>query len=102
MIGNLELRQIVLWDETHRKCLIGGLTNRNFTVVAKRCLPFNYSEKVLLSVLNYEKKMAAEILRVKNLTAKASYWVETNMSNGVLCLDDPINMLKGVGKVLSK
>ena len=25
-------------------------------VVAKRCLPFNYSEKVLLSVLDYEKR----------------------------------------------
>jgi len=46
--------------------------------------------------------MAAEFLRVKNLTAKAGYWVETNRPNGVFYLDDPINMLKGVGKVMSK
>ena len=71
-------------------------------VVGKRCLPFNYSEKVLLSVSDYEKKMAAEFLIVKNLTAKAGYWVETNRPNGVLYLDDPINLLKGVGKVMLK
>jgi hypothetical protein len=46
--------------------------------------------------------MAAEFLRVKNITAKAGYWVEPNRPNGVFYLDDPINMLKGVGKVMLK
>ena len=46
--------------------------------------------------------MAAEFLRVKNLTSKAGYWVETNRPNDCLYLDDPISMLKGVGKVMSK
>ena len=35
--GKLELSQIVWWDETHRKCLIGGIsTNRNFTMKFRR------------------------------------------------------------------
>ena len=36
LVGKLELDQVVWWDETHRKCLIGGLTNRNFTMKFKR------------------------------------------------------------------
>ena len=35
--GKLDLSQIVWWDETHRKCLIGGIsTNRNYSIKFKR------------------------------------------------------------------
>ena len=34
--------------------------------IGKVCKPFDYSEKVLLSVSDYEKKMAAEFRRVQS------------------------------------
>lgn len=157
--GSLHLDQVVWWDETHRKCLIGGLTtNRHFTmkfkrnedgkldatngkydekriqilnckyekecrlglgcamvspkdpnnseqylpVTGKRCPPFDYSEKVLLSVADYEKKMAAEFRRVKSLGNKAGYWIEAQREDDVLYSNDKLDLLKGVGKVMKK
>ena len=154
LAGPLHLDQVVWWDETHRKCLIGGLTtNRNFTIkfkrdnegkldmrnghfcdkkvqilnckyekecrlglgcamvtprgpiegsflpiIGKRCLPFDYSEKVLLSVSDYEKKMEAEFRRIKSLSAKTGYWIESTREEGKLYCDDKVTVLKKVGK----
>ena len=71
-------------------------------VDARRCIPFNYSEKVLLSVTDYEKKRDAEFLRVKNLTGKPGYWVELHRQDGAHYLNDPVTVLKGVGKAMAK
>ena len=157
VVGKLDPDQIVWWDETHRKCLIGGLNgNKNYTMKFKRdangkldhengsysdkkiqilnckyekecrlglgCAlitpkstdgsylpskgvrikPFNYSEKVLLSVTDYEKKMAAEFRRVKSLTAKNGYWIEGTREPDRFYLDDKLSQLKKVGKVTAK
>jgi len=156
-VGKLSLDQIVWWDETHRKCLVGGLsTNRDFTMkfprdaegklnhingnyskkqtqilnckyekesrfglgcamvtpktvfgeflpsIGKRCKPFDYSEKVLLSVSDYDDRMAAEFRRVKTLTSRVGYWVEGTREKDALYLDDSLSKLKKVGKVTSK
>ena len=51
-VGHLHLHQVVWWDETHRKCLIGGLScTKNYQILfprdssGKLCLSGKYSKK---------------------------------------------------------
>jgi len=47
LIGNLKLEQVVWWDETHKKCLIGGFSSsREFGFVFKRDKQGKIDEKV--------------------------------------------------------
>ena len=65
LIGELELNQVVWWDETHRKCLIGGSSStKNYQMLFQRdrngridLVNGNYSEerKTILNV-KYEKE----------------------------------------------
>ena len=153
IVGKLDLHQIVWWDETHRKCLIGGQSSsKNFrlrfprnkqgkldvvhgkyseedtTILnvkyekecrlglgvamvmplapdgttlqceGKRCYPFNYSTKVLISIDDYKKMKRIEINRVKNLSGRMGFWVESNRDAGMLYQNDPVSLMKGVGK----
>ena len=155
--GKLDLDQVVWWDETHRKCLIGGLTtSRNFSMKfrrdengklnhkigeyskkkiqilnckyekecrfglgcamvtpktfdgeylppkGRRCEPYDYSGKLLLSLTDYENKMSAEFRRVKSLSNRVGYWVQGTREEDKLYLDDLLSKLKKVGKVTSK
>ena len=63
-LGTFEIDQIVWWDETHRKCLIGGISStRDF------CLQFKRDEKGKLDFKNGEyssneiKKLNLQIRR---------------------------------------
>ena len=153
IVGKLDIHQIVWWDETHRKCLIGGITshkdfnlqfprnkNGRLDVVngeysneeksvlnvkyekecrlglgvavvvplaedgtslphnGRRCHPFNYTTKVLISVDDYKRLKKVEIKRVKNLTGRLGVWIESQRIKGVLYRNDTLNQMKGVGQ----
>ena len=76
----------------------GPIEGSFLPIIGKRCLPFDYSEKVLLSVSDYEKKMEAEFRRVKSLSAKTGYWIESTREEGKLYCDDKVTVLKKAGK----
>ncbi len=157
LVGKLELNQIVWWDETHRKCLIGGhsetrdfhlqfprnksgkfdaihgeysteelsvlnvkyekecriglgvamvtpLAQDNTTLPneGRRCFPFNYTSKVLISIDDYKRLKKVEFNRVKSLTNRIGVWVESSRIQGKLYQNDPVSKLKGVGKKMSE
>ena len=147
--------QIVWWDETHKKCLIGTSSNPNtnyyiefprneegqFDIdkgkysnkkrsklnvkyekecrlglgvamvtplsddgtplpsVGKRCTPYNYTSKVIVSVDDYHKLMNIEFQRVKSLKGRTGFWVQSNRDPNILYYqNDPVSKMKGVGK----
>ena len=154
LLQKLDLDQIVWWDETHRKCLIGTSSNPNknyhilfprneegqFNVegkyskerksklnvkyekecrlglgvamvtplsddgtplpsVGKRCAPFDYTSKVIVSVDDYHKLMKIEFQRVKSLKGNNGYWIlSTRDPNIIHYQNDPVSNIKGVGK----
>ena len=153
IVGKLELNQIIWWDETHRKCLIGGQSNtREFQLQfprnksgkfdaihgeyskeelsvlnvkyekecrvglgvamvtpltqdsttlpneGRRCHPFNYTSKVLISIDDYKKLKKVEFNRVRSLSNRVGIWIESSRIAGKLYCNDPLNKLKGVGK----
>ena len=153
-LGAISLHQIVWWDETHRKCLIGGLSSsKDFTLLFKRdkngkldlkngeyskkkvsilnvkyekecrlglgcamvapldpdgnalpvegrrCVPFDYTGKVIISIPDYEKGVASEIARVKKLSANSRFWVSYPREKGKLYEDDLLRKLNKCGSV---
>ena len=153
--GKLELDQIVWWDETHRKCLIGSANNpnKNYHIlfprnkegqfdlekgeyskeqktrlnvkyekecrlglgvamvtplsddgtplpsVGRRCVPYDYTSKVMVSVDDYKKLMKAEFQRVRALKGRSGFWVQSNRDPNILYYqNDPVNKIKGIGK----
>ena len=63
----------------------------------RRCFPFNYTGKVLISIPDYNKLMKIEFARVRRLTAQ-SKWVVNAMEPGVIYTDESVMKLKSVGK----
>ena len=154
----LSLHQIVWWDETHRKCLIGGqnpsktiqmlfprdkegkidVENGEYTKeqktilnvkyekecrlglgvamvaplgpdgtilsqVGRRCHPYDYSSKVMISIDDYERLKKIEINRVKSLKGQNGYWITCSRDKDIKYYnDDPVLLLKGVGKKASQ
>ena len=64
----------------------------------KRCYPFNYSTKVLISIDDYKKMKRIEINRVKYLSGRMGFWVESKRDDGMLYQNDQVSLMKGVGK----
>ena len=156
--GKLSLHQIVWWDETHRKCLIGGqnpsktiqmifprdkdgkidIKNGEYTKerktvlnvkyekecrlglgvamvaplspdgtalspIGRRCHPFDYSSKVMISIDDYQRMKTIEINRVKSLKGRNGYWISSSRDKDIKYYnDDPVLFLKGVGKKASQ
>ena len=156
--GKLALDQIVWWDETHRKCLIGGqnpsksiqmLFPRNkegridiekgeysqerktilnvkyekecrlglgvamvtpldpdgttLPAEGRRCHPYDYSSKMMISVNDYKRMTKLEFDRVKSLKCRNGYWISSNRDQNIKYYsNDPVIMLKGVGKKASQ
>ena len=154
--GKLALDQIVWWDETHRKCLIGGqnpsksiqmLFPRNkegridiekgeysqerktilnvkyekecrlglgvamvtpldpdgttLPAEGRRCHPYDYSSKMMISVNDYKRMTKLEFDRVKSLKCRNGYWTSSNRDQNIKYYsNDPVIMLRGVGKKL--
>ena len=152
--GKLSLHQVVWWDETHRKCLIGGQNpSKTFQIlfprnengdldiengeyskerktvlnvkyekecclglgvamvtplsqdgtplpqVGRRCHPFDYTSKVMISIDDYERLKKIEFQRVKALNGRNGYWVSSSRDDTIPYYnDDPVSLLKGVGK----
>jgi len=153
--GKLDLHQVVWWDETHRKCVIGSIQNTNKTFeilfprnkegnfeleggeytkerktrlnvkyekecrlglgvamvtprsddgtplpsIGKRCFPYDYTSKVMISMDDYKRLMKVEYNRVRSLKGSNGYWLESFRDPNILYYqNDPVNKLKGVGK----
>ena len=67
--------------------------------VGRRCRPFDYSSKVMISVDDYKRLMQIEFQRVKSLKGRNGYWVSSSRDDTIPYYnDDPVSLLKGVGK----
>lgn len=65
----------------------------------RRCHSVVYSGKTIVSIKDYNKRIAVEIQRVKQLTGKGpGYWVMNPRPPGVLYADDSLEILKGCGE----
>ena len=60
--------------------------------------PFNYTDKRVLSINDVDKKVKAEICRVRSLERTNRIWVSHSRADGELYLDDPVSKVLGVGK----
>jgi hypothetical protein len=65
--------------------------------VGVRLKPFVYSGKVILSIKDWNKKVAHEIHRVKNLE-RNPFWVVSNRPSHSLYLNDNVKHIKDIGK----
>ena len=72
--------------------------NGNETYEGRRCVPYSYTGKTLLSITDYKKKMQDEIRRVKNLKGKLPPWYIDRRPKNAFWDDDPVSRLPGVGK----
>ena len=154
--GHLDLHQVVWWDETHRKCLIGGLSSsKDYHIefprdeegkvdingkysekklsrlnvkyekecrmglgcamvapldrdgcveqsVGRRCNLFDYTSKVLISLLDYKKMKLIEISRVKRCTSASTKWIEKTREEGRVYANENVIKLKKCGNKTSK
>eukprot|EP00984_Skeletonema_dohrnii_P020196 scaffold9773_cov131-Skeletonema_dohrnii-CCMP3373.AAC.1 len=67
-----------------------------------RMNPFDYTEKTILTITNYDKKVKEEIHTVKSFsrsTAKRYGWIVSDRDESKWYRDDPVAVIKGVGKV---
>ena len=73
--------------------------NGETTEEGKRCMPYDYSGKVILSVIDYLEKMNKEITHVKTLKrGKVGHWIAASgRLEGSLYRDDKATALKGIG-----
>ena len=70
----------------------------------RRCTPFVYSGKTLLSIPDYDKKIASEIERVRTMKGghKNGWVVAPQQTREKTYLDDPVSKLKKVGDTFAK
>ena len=66
--------------------------------VGVRCAPFNYTSKVMIGMDDFQRLIKVEIDRVKALSGRNGYWVESSREDNVVYRNDPVTCLKGVGK----
>ena len=67
----------------------------NGTVEAKVCTIFNYSEKTIVSIKDWNDKLQLEFNRVRKLTGGG--WVIDNRPIGAIYRNDAVSKLKGLG-----
>ena len=71
--------------------------------VGRRCHPFDYTSKVMISIDDYDRLLKIEINRVKSLQGRNGYWVQCSRNKDIKYYsDDPVTLLKGVGKKASQ
>ena len=59
---------------------------------------FDYSGKNIVGIKKYKKLVQDEISRIKNKPEGRSKWIEDPRPAGMIWTEDPIDVLKGVGK----
>ncbi len=71
--------------------------------MGKRCHVFDYTQKNILSIKDYEKKIWEEVAHVKILN-DAGPWLlqDPKDTNENMCLDDDVTVLSGIGNVARK
>jgi hypothetical protein len=79
-------------------CAVVTRTQDPSTRIGLRCNPFDYSEKLLLSIKEYESRRRTEINRVKALVGTRGGWVKDTRPEGQVYQDDPVTILKGCAK----
>jgi hypothetical protein len=68
------------------------------TEEGKRLPVFDYSGKVILTIKDYERKVAEEIQRVSNLQGNGGGWIECNREKGKFWESENLTAVKGIGK----
>ena len=87
----------VKFENEIRLCLgVAVLMDQKGKKKGVRLEAYNYSGKMLLSIKDFEAKIAAEINRVKNLSSASGYWINNNRKEGILYQDDKLSILKDI------
>ena len=69
----------------------------------RRCDPFDYSTKLLITVDDYNKYIEQEFRRVKSTSDNSKYWITVSREVGKLYADDKLDRLNKCGsKTLKK
>ena len=97
-----------LWTRTHgpiEKKFDGTPLDQDGTSlpsIGVRCVPFNYTSKVMIGLDDYKRLIKMEINRVKSLSGRQDHWVESARDANTVYRNDPVSCLKGVGKQTSE
>ena len=69
----------------------------------RRCHPYDYSSKVMISKDDYQKMMKLEFQQVKSLKGRNGYWLSSNCDQNIKYYNnDPVIQLRGVGEKASQ
>lgn len=79
-----------------------GETEKNTErYIGRRCKPFDYTSKIILSPKDYDEKIRTEINRVRN-SPPSRYWCEDTAPQGAIYDTDEVDALKGVAATKKK
>jgi hypothetical protein len=70
-------------------------------VEGRKAGPFDYSDKILVSLKDWREKVEKEIANVRHLE-HGGEWVTSSREPGKLYLDDPLTKIDGIAKVTAK
>ena len=60
----------------------------------KKCAPYDYTSKVIMSVDDYRKVMKVEFQRVKSLEGNSDYWVTSTWDPNIIHYqNDPVGKI---------
>ena len=66
-------------------------------IIGKRCPVFDYTEKKIVTIIEYKQEMTHELERIRKLTLSLSPWVE-KIKTEKIWLCESVGKLKGIGK----
>ena len=75
--NNQPKRATFKYEQEGRFCLcVAKVEGQYGTIIGKRCLVFDYTEKKILTIDAYKKEIRNELERIRKLTLSLSPWVE--------------------------
>ena len=87
------------YEQEGRFCLgVANIESNNGKITGKRCPVFDYTNKKIVTIGAYKRKILKEFARVRQLTSSSSQWIlKKNIETVWLC--ESIGKLKGVGQL---
>ena len=67
-----------------------------------RMMPFNYTEKKIITKMESDRMMRTEIAHVKRNHHNSPKWMKNERTPGMLYFDDPVDKIEGVGVIAKK
>ena len=75
--NNQAKRSTFKYEQEGRFCIgVAKVEVQDGTIIGKRCLLFDYTEKKIFTINAYKKEMRNELERIRKLTSSSSPWVE--------------------------